>query len=57
VVINGDLDHPDVHLDAMEIQKILAGIEINHLREKAKEQIQKHISGKTSELLQNLLGK
>ena len=57
VLLTGDLDNPDVHLDVMGIQKILAGIEIENLRKKAAVQIQKHVPGKTGEFLQKLLGK
>lgn len=56
VDLTGDLQHPDVKLDAFEIQKILTGMQIEHLKQKAVKQIQKHIHGKTGEILQNLLG-
>ena len=41
----------------MGIQKIIAGMQIDNLKQKAAVQIQKHIPGKTGEFLQNLLGK
>lgn len=57
VLISGDLDRPDVELDVMGIQKILAGMQIENLKQKAAMQIQKHIPGKTGEFLQHLLSK
>jgi AsmA protein len=57
VLVTGDLNHPDIHLDMLEVQKMLAAMEIDRLKEKASVQIQKHIKGKAGELLQNLLGK
>jgi AsmA protein len=56
ILVTGDLDHPDINLDMMEVQKVIAGIEINNLKQKASVQIQKHIKGKTGEILQKLLG-
>jgi AsmA protein len=57
VLITGNLSRPDVRLDTMEIQKFLAGQEIEKLKAKAVEQIQQHVPGKAGEFLQNLLGK
>lgn len=55
VLLTGDLSHPNVKLDSDEIQKFLAAQEIDKLKEKASEQIKKHIPGKAGEFLQNLL--
>lgn len=57
VLISGDLDHPDVELDIMGIQKIIAGMQIDNIKQKAAAQIQKHVPGKTGEFLQHLLSK
>lgn len=57
VLLTGDFNQPEIQLDVMGIQKIVASIEIDNLKEKAAEQIQKHIPGKTGKLLQKLLGK
>lgn len=56
VLVTGDLNQPEVKLDFMEIQRMVAAREINNLKEKAAAQIKKHIPGKTGEFLQNLLG-
>lgn len=56
VELTGDLQHPDVRLDTTEIQKIVTETQIDHLKEKAVKQIQKHVHGKAGEFLQNLLG-
>lgn len=55
VVITGYLDEPNVRLDTMEIQQFLAGKEIEKAKQKAIEQIKKHVPGKTGEFLQKLL--
>ncbi|VVC76650.1 hypothetical protein AQUSIP_19730 [Aquicella siphonis] len=55
VLITGDVSHPDVRLDTMEIQKILTAQEIDKLKSKAAKEIKKHVPGKTGEFLQNLL--
>ncbi len=57
VLLKGDLHHPEVKLDMMEIQKLIAGKEINYLKQKALQQIQKHVHGEAGKVLQNLLGK
>lgn len=57
VSLTGDLNHPELQLDVMGIQKIIAAKQIENLKEKAATQIQKHIPGKTGELLQNLLNR
>ncbi len=57
VLLTGDLNRPYVRLDMTEIDKILAKQEIEKLKEKAVEQIQKHVPGKAGEFLQKLLGK
>jgi len=56
VLISGDLKHPSVSVDTMEIQHFFAEQELDKLKDKAVEQIKKHVSGKASEFLQNLLG-
>lgn len=56
ILITGDLRHPDVRLNMMQIQKLLAGMQIEKIKEEAVKQIKKHMHGKTGELLQRLLG-
>lgn len=56
ILITGDLRHPDVRLNMMQIQKLLAGMQIEKIKEEAVKQIKKHVHGKTGELLQRLLG-
>lgn len=55
ILITGDLKHPDVRLNHMEIQKMLAGLEIDKVKQEATKQIQKHIHGKAGDFLQRLL--
>lgn len=55
VLVDGTLEHPNIRLDTMEIQKLLASDKIDNLKEKAADQIQKHLHGKTADLLLKLL--
>lgn len=55
VLVDGTLERPDVRLDTLEIQQLLAGEQIERVKQKASEQIQKHVHGKAGELLQKLL--
>lgn len=57
ILITGYLTHPDIQLDTIEIEKWVVKQQLNQLKEKANEQIKKHIPGKTGEFLQKLLGK
>lgn len=57
VLITGDLKRPDVRLDHMEIQKMLAGLQIDKIKQEAAKQIQKHLKGNTGEFLQKLLNR
>lgn len=54
VLISGDTEQPKVALDTIAIQEILAGQEIDKLKEKATNEIKKHVPGKAGELLQSL---
>lgn len=56
VVVTGDLNHPEMRLDRMEIQGMLAGKELEKIKQKAVQEINKHVHGKAREILQNLLG-
>lgn len=56
VIVNGSMSHPNVRLDTQEIEAMLAKQELTKLKVKAKDEIKKHIPGKTGEFLQNLLG-
>jgi AsmA protein len=55
VLVDGTLERPDVRLDTLEIQQLLAGEQIERVKQKAAEQIQKHVHGHAGELLQKLL--
>lgn len=57
VMVTGNLSRPDVVLDASEIEKWVAREELEKVKTKASEIINKHIPGKAGEYLQNLLGK
>jgi uncharacterized protein involved in outer membrane biogenesis len=57
LLLTGDLKHPDVRLDHMEIQKMLAGLQIDKIKQEAAKQIEKHIHGKTGDFLQRLLSR
>jgi uncharacterized protein involved in outer membrane biogenesis len=68
ILVTGDLTHPDAQLDMTELNIILAKISLEKIKDKAIESIEKiktkasekvkeHFSGKTAELLQDLLGK
>ena len=56
VLITGTLNQPNVRLDTIAIQNILAKQELEKVKNKAREEIKKHIPGKAGEFLQNLLG-
>lgn len=57
VLLSGDLASPHIRLDLTALQKMIPQEQIDQLKEKAVEKIQKIIPGKTGELLQHLLGK
>lgn len=57
VQVTGNLSHPDVQLDASELEKYIAREELTKVKAKASEIINKHVPGKAGEYLQNLLGK
>lgn len=56
VLISGDWRHPEVRLDTQAIKETLGKLEIETLRTKAEELIQKNFHGKTREFLNNILG-
>lgn len=56
VLVTGDVTRPDVRLDRLEIEKMLAKEEIDKIKSKASEFINQNISGKPSQYLQKLLG-
>lgn len=55
VSVSGEMSHPDIRLDMAEIEKFIARENIQKLKIKAEEQIQKHIPGKAGDFLQKLL--
>ena len=55
LLIKGTFTSPDVHLNHGEIQKFLVRREIEKIKDKTRDQIKKHISGKAGEFLQNLI--
>lgn len=55
VLVDGTIERPDVRLDTLEIQQLLAGEQIERVKQKAAEQIQKHVHGHAGEILQKLL--
>lgn len=57
VLLSGDLRHPDIALDFLFIQKMIAEKQLEKFKEKASVEIQKHVPGKAGEFLQKLLGK
>lgn len=57
VIVSGELANPDVRLDTVEIEKFIAIQQIEKVKEKANEIIQKNVPGKAGEFLQNLIGK
>lgn len=54
--ITGPLAGPDVRLDNIEIQKMIAKVELEKVKAKVKEEIKERIPGKTGEFLQKMLG-
>lgn len=56
VLINGDWHRPQVQLDTQAVKEALGKIEIENLKTKAEELIQKNFHGKTREFLNNILG-
>lgn len=55
ILLTGTLSHPEVRLDTMEIQQLLTGQQIEKVKQKALDQIKKHVPGKTGEFLKQLL--
>jgi AsmA protein len=55
ILVAGTVSHPEVRLDTMEIQQMLAGEQIEKVKQKALDQIKKHVPGKTGDFLQHLL--
>lgn len=57
--ITGDYHHPDIRLDTNDIEKQLARDEVKpelaEIKDKAREEVEKHIHGKAGVLLKNLL--
>lgn len=55
LVITGNVNSPNIRLDGGEIQKLIVKREIDKIKDKARDQIKKHIPGNTAEFLQKLL--
>lgn len=56
VLVSGEIKNPDVRLDMPEVEKALAKQEIEKVKEKASEIIQKNVPGKAGQFLQKLIG-
>jgi uncharacterized protein involved in outer membrane biogenesis len=54
--VSGPLIHPAVQLDRLELEKWIVKQQIEKLRNKANEEVKKHLSGQAGEFLQRLLG-
>lgn len=57
VIIRGNMEHPTVSLDMDEINKMMVNLGVEKIKEKAKEEIQKHLPGEVQNLIQKLLSK
>lgn len=55
VLVTGNLKNPTIRLNVTEVQKLAVKQELEKVKLKASEEIQKHIPGKAGELLQKLL--
>ncbi|EKD72008.1 MAG: hypothetical protein ACD_46C00034G0002 [uncultured bacterium] len=55
VIISGDIRHPDVKVDTLELRKYVMREELGKVKEKVQDEIKK-VPGKAGEILQNLLG-
>ena len=55
--LTGNLKQPDIRLDTTEIEKFILRQNLEKVKSRAREEIQKHIPGKAGQLLQNLLGR
>jgi uncharacterized protein involved in outer membrane biogenesis len=56
LLVTGPLAGPDIRLDNIEIQKMVAKVELEKVKAKVKDEIKEHIPGKTGEFLQKMLG-
>jgi uncharacterized protein involved in outer membrane biogenesis len=56
VLIAGSMNHPDVRLDMLEIDKMVAKKEVDKVKEKVRQQIKEKVPGKAGEFLQGLIG-
>jgi len=55
ILLTGTLSHPEMKLDTKEISQMLAGEEIDKIKQKALDQIDKHVHGKAGDFLKKLL--
>ncbi len=55
ILVQGDLTHPSINLDMSNIRGMIIKQEIDKVKEKARQIIKEHLSGKTATFLQNLL--
>ncbi len=56
IEFTGTLSHPSVGLDRTTLELFLAKQDLQKVKNKASEEIKKHVPGKAGEFLQNLLG-
>jgi AsmA protein len=57
VLVKGDINHPELRLDMLALQKDITVLEIQNVKDKAIKQIQKHVPGQAGEFLQKLLSR
>jgi uncharacterized protein involved in outer membrane biogenesis len=57
ILVTGDIYRPEARLDITELNIMLAKTTLDKIKTRASEEVKEHFSGKTAELLQDLLGK
>lgn len=57
VLVSGNVTRPDVRLDATELNIMVAKEKLDKVKNKVRQEIKEHISGKAGDVLQSLLGK
>lgn len=57
IAITGTVQRPDAHLETNELSSVIAKQKVDEVKTKVRNEIKRHVPGKTGEILQNLLGK
>ncbi len=57
VAITGTLQRPDARLETNALSSVIAKQKVDEVKTKVRDEIKRHVPGKTGEILQNLLGK